>query len=239
MVLTLVILSTIEFYHMAQHKGINVFFNMGIAGSVILTSCAFFKETNFIWLNKYFQLFTISIITIFILEFFLKKFILPSNPIVMTIRGLLYIALPFSFLFPSRNLLYGKYVLFFLAFGIILNDIFAFLIGRKWGKTKLSSLSPKKTLEGYFAGFLAGAVIIYFGLRGIGNTHAIILGIMTGLLAPLGDLFESFLKRSFNVKDAGSILPGHGGILDRIDSFILLIPLDYLYLFWIVKIKPL
>lgn len=238
MVLTIVILSTIEFYHMAQSKNIKVLFNTGITIAVIFTSFAFFKETNYLWLNKYFHVFTTAVITLFIVEFFFKKIFLPFNSFAITFRGLLYVSLPLSFLFPIKNLYNGKYFLFFLVFGIVLNDICAFLIGKKWGKTRLSSLSPKKTLEGYIGGFIASFTIIYLGLNKIG-IHASILGIMTGFIAPLGDLLESFLKRSFNAKDAGNILPGHGGMLDRIDSFILLIPLYYFYLFWIIKLRPL
>ena len=238
MVLTVVMLSTTEFYHMAQNKNIKIHSNIGITIAIILISLAFFKESNYFWSNKYFHIFSMAVVILFIIEFFRKKFIIPSSSFTTTIRGILYLSLPLSFLFPIRNLTTGKYFLFFLIFGIVLNDICAFLVRKKWGKTRLSSLSPKKTLEGYLAGFIASFIIIYLGLNKIG-LHAVILGIITGFIAPLGDLLESFLKRSFNVKDAGNILPGHGGMLDRIDSFILLIPLYYFYLFWIIKLRPL
>lgn len=234
--LTLAILSINEFFQMAMHKGINVFYNFGIAGAIILIICAFFKETNYLWNNYYFHAFTFIIIVIFLGEFFLRKFIIPATSLMTTIRGIIYISLPLSYLFVAHDLKNGKYFIFILALSIALNDIFAFFIGRKWGKTKLSSLSPKKTLEGYIGGFIASIVTIFWGLYSLIGFHALILGIITGIMAPISDLFESFIKRSFDVKDSGDILPGHGGVLDRIDSFIFLIPLYYFYLFWILKL---
>ena len=225
---------------MAAHKGIHALDKLGITGAIILTVSAFLKETNFLWQNVYFHILTIFFIIIFLFELLSKKFILKPSTLSATIRGIIYIALPLSYLFPAHNLENGSYFIFIIASSIALNDIFAYLIGKNWGKTKLSSLSPKKTLEGYLAGFIASILVITIGLHiYITLNHALILGALVGLLAPPSDLFESFLKRYFDVKDSGTILPGHGGILDRIDSFIFLIPLCYIYLFWIIKIKPL
>jgi len=92
-------------------------------------------------------------------------------------------------------------------------------------------VSPKKTWEGYFGGVILTLILSYFvekyqpQLRG----NWMVVGFLVASFAPLGDLVESQLKRTFGVKDSGNIIPGHGGILDRLDSFIICAPVVYLY----------
>lgn len=113
------------------------------------------------------------------------------------------------------------------------SDTSAYFVGRKYGKTKLAPrISPKKTLEGSAAGLAAavvGAVIMSFFLPGITVLDAIALGVLGGVSGQAGDLMVSVLKRSSGVKDSGGILPGHGGILDRVDALAFTAPATWAY----------
>ncbi|MDH3625029.1 MAG: phosphatidate cytidylyltransferase [Myxococcales bacterium] len=126
----------------------------------------------------------------------------------------------------------GAWVLlaFALAWG---SDTSAYFFGRKFGKTKLAPrISPKKTLEGAGAG-LAGSVfcalVISFFVPALPAVDAIALGVIGGVAGQGGDLFESVLKRSSGVKDSGGILPGHGGLLDRVDALVFTAPATWAY----------
>ncbi len=118
-----------------------------------------------------------------------------------------------------------------------LGDTFGYFVGRFLGKTKLyEAVSPKKTREGYFgavAGSVVGALIasLWF-LPSLPLVNGVVLALVAGTLGPLGDLVESLLKRSTGIKDSGWIIPGHGGILDRIDAVLIIAPIVYVYTLW-------
>jgi phosphatidate cytidylyltransferase len=113
------------------------------------------------------------------------------------------------------------------------SDTSAYFVGRKFGKTKLAPrISPKKTLEGSAGGLAAsvvGALVMSFFLPGLGLVDAIALGILGGAAGQAGDLLMSVLKRSSGVKDSGGILPGHGGILDRVDALAFTAPATWAF----------
>ena len=113
------------------------------------------------------------------------------------------------------------------------SDTSAYFVGRKLGKTKLAPrISPKKTLEGSAGGLAAsvvGAVVMSFFLDGLDALDAIALGVLAGAAGQAGDLMMSVLKRSSGVKDSGGILPGHGGILDRVDALAFTAPATWAY----------
>jgi phosphatidate cytidylyltransferase len=113
------------------------------------------------------------------------------------------------------------------------SDTSAYFVGRKFGKTKLAPrISPKKTIEGSAGGLTAsvvGALVMSFFLPGLGPLDAIALGILAGAAGQAGDLLMSVLKRSSGVKDSGGILPGHGGILDRVDALAFTAPATWAY----------
>lgn len=116
-----------------------------------------------------------------------------------------------------------------------LSDTGAYFAGRFLGKHKLyEAVSPKKTVEGAFgglAGAAAGALLAhFFYLKTLPVTHALGLAIVAGGIGQAGDLGESLLKRSFGVKDSGGIIPGHGGLLDRVDALLFTAAISYLYL---------
>lgn len=117
-------------------------------------------------------------------------------------------------------------------------DAGSYFAGRAFGRTKLAStLSPKKTVEGLIGGILAagifGAGISFIDWFGFDLTSGLLLAGVVSVAAPLGDLAESMLKRALNTKDMGAILPGHGGLLDRIDSFIFTVPACYVLYLWL------
>lgn len=112
-------------------------------------------------------------------------------------------------------------------------DIGAYVMGRWWGKTKLSAISPKKTVEGAIAGGLACVAIALWGAWFLGlplwYLTGAILGTLIALTTLLGDLTESLMKRDAGFKDSGDLIPGHGGILDRTDSYVFTAPLVYYF----------
>jgi CDP-diglyceride synthetase len=122
-----------------------------------------------------------------------------------------------------------------LLLGVVLccvaSDIGAFLAGRRFGRRHIApSISPNKTAEGLLAG-MAASVVVGFVLVGSispwGRFSALALGVVVAVLAPLGDLCESLLKRDLGVKDLGGLLPGHGGVLDRFDAMLFALPAVY------------
>jgi phosphatidate cytidylyltransferase len=153
--------------------------------------------------------------------------------------GLIYIAYPLTLIPMIWYRDDGKPLLLFLMVCVWSGDIAALYIGRRYGRHKLSRLSPNKTLEGSLASVagsvLAGLAVVYAGeaLSARGNTvlhilepvwQSIVLAVVINIAAQLGDLLESAIKRGAGVKDSGTMLPGHGGILDRIDALLLAAP---------------
>ncbi|HEX2734615.1 MAG TPA: phosphatidate cytidylyltransferase [Polyangiaceae bacterium] len=149
-----------------------------------------------------------------------------------------YLALltPLALLRSELGTLGPGYVLMTLMFAWMA-DTWGYFVGRRWGKTPLyPSVSPKKTREGFvgaFGGALFGSCLAHFWyLPQIPLVNALVLGAVAGLLGQAGDLAESLLKRSTAVKDSGSIVPGHGGLLDRIDALLIASSVVYTYTLW-------
>jgi phosphatidate cytidylyltransferase len=142
-----------------------------------------------------------------------------------TMAGILYIGWMLSYWVELRSLEIGKELVFWAMFTTFASDTIAFFVGRAWGKHPLApSISAGKTWEGSIGGLLAGIVAsiilrIIFPLP-FAYWQIALLGCIISLFAQLGDLAESLLKRNTGVKDSGKLIPGHGGILDRIDSLI-------------------
>jgi phosphatidate cytidylyltransferase len=175
---------------------------------------------------------------LFFTELYLKKQY-PFREIAYTIVGLVYVALPMSLLnyvVHHKNYVndFEPGVLLGLFYMIWANDTGAYLTGRFFGKNKLfERISPKKTWEGAIGGgalaLLASFIISKFN-DALASEHWFAIAIIVVLAGNFGDLIESLYKRSKNIKDSGTILPGHGGILDRFDSLIYSVPFVFTYL---------
>ena len=117
-------------------------------------------------------------------------------------------------------------------------DTGAYLVGKNLGRTKfLTHISPSKTIEGVIGGVVAATIVVGLMLWGLGQEpwHAIILGPLTALAAQAGDLAESVIKRAAGAKDSGTLIPGHGGMLDRVDSFVFAAPVVTLYVLAVLR----
>jgi phosphatidate cytidylyltransferase len=191
------------------------------------------------------QLLTFSIVVILpiffipiIIELYRKK----ERPLInsaVTIFGLIYIALPVSLLNmmndPIGGTVFHHFPAYLTAYFLItwIYDTGAYLVGKNFGKHKFfERISPKKTWEGAIGGTIV-AILATAGFYSIAEgTQLIHLLVLTGLIilfGTFGDLAESLFKRSLNLKDSGSILPGHGGILDRFDTIFVSAPFVFLY----------
>jgi phosphatidate cytidylyltransferase len=131
----------------------------------------------------------------------------------------------------------GLEYLFLVLFIVSASDVFAYFGGKRFGKKLLSpKISPRKTVEGSIAGMI-GAVtvgIIVSLLFGINWIHGTVLGLIISVVAQVGDLSESLLKRDAGIKDSGAVIPGHGGVLDRTDSYIFSGAVAYYYIIWFI-----
>ena len=152
----------------------------------------------------------------------------------MGITGALYIGMPFNYyllLYTSKP--DGLVWTLFTIFAVIANDAAALLVGSRIGRHPFfSSISPHKTVEGAVAGVLASVIAMLIGISGIlglSPLHAIVIGVLVGLSALVGDLVESQMKRIAEVKDSSHLIPGHGGVLDRLDSILFPPILVYFY----------
>lgn len=156
-----------------------------------------------------------------------------------TIAGIFYTGWMLSYWVGLRVLTDGKYWALLALFATFASDTSAFFIGRTWGKRPLAAkISPGKTWEGAIGGVLGAiaACLIFKNIfpLPIAYWQGILLGFLVSLFAQLGDLVESLLKRNTGVKDSGKLIPGHGGILDRIDSLIFTGVVVYYYAIWTI-----
>lgn len=145
----------------------------------------------------------------------------------------LYIGLPLGLLAATRWML-GREAALLLILTVAISDTCQYYSGRTFGRHLLAPvISPKKTIEGAVGGFVGAAlslaVIGYWWLPQMGLPARVALGLAIAAVGIVGDLFESLLKRSVNMKDASAVIPGHGGVLDRIDSWLFAGPVYYAF----------
>ena len=171
---------------------------------------------------------------------FSKKAKTPKNSVLKEDLTIRYLVLSFGLLIllPFSEGNYEPLIIVYLLLLIWSNDSFAYLIGKNFGKRKLyESVSPKKTIEGFVGGVvftvITGVVISYYSEL-FSMIHWIVLSLLASILGTIGDLVESKFKRQANIKDSGSIMPGHGGMLDRLDSLFFVAPFVYLYIHFII-----
>ncbi len=177
----------------------------------------------------------VSLPAMFILELF-RKSSRPAANIGTTMAAIAYVAMPLSLMcyFPllGTNGWDSRMVIFFI-FIIWANDVFAYLVGMSIGRHKLfERLSPKKSWEGFFGGLLGAVAMGFVAAYVLDASRAMWVGLalIAAVTGVLGDLAESMLKRAAGVKDSGSLIPGHGGVLDRFDAMLLAAPFVFVYL---------
>ncbi len=235
--LAFVILGVAEFYNIIGKTEIKPQRFYGIMLSAIV-----FCATSYVSIfNAHFEL-LLFLIPLFFIPFITELFRNKTNPIAnlsSTFLGVIYIAVPISLLnfIPNASFDSGIYhsgILLGFFTLIWTNDTFAYLTGVKFGKTRLfERISPKKSWEGSIGGMIFSMIAAYLlslffpelsALEWIG------MAIIIVIFGTLGDLIESMFKRSLNIKDSGNILPGHGGILDRLDALFITAPFVFIYL---------
>jgi phosphatidate cytidylyltransferase len=154
--------------------------------------------------------------------------------VAASVFPMLYLGMPIGAMIALRSLR-GREALFLLLLTVIASDTAQYYAGRAFGRRPLApTISPKKTVEGALGGFVCGGLLL--AIVGAWWTPAVpvalrvLLGLMVVALGIAGDLFESMLKRSAGVKDSSSLIPGHGGVLDRIDALLFAAPVYYVFL---------
>jgi phosphatidate cytidylyltransferase len=156
----------------------------------------------------------------------------PLEDAAVTVAGMVWVGLLAFAILIALGPRPVAFILF-LVFLVAANDIGAYFVGRAFGRHQLSPIiSPTKTWEGLIGGLIASLVVAsilttFPAWETIGIAKGLVAGAMVGLIAPIGDAVESMVKRSLGVKDMGSVLPGHGGMLDRIDGFLFAVPAIY------------
>ncbi|MBA7497866.1 hypothetical protein ES704_00599 [subsurface metagenome] len=220
-----------ELYSIAHKRGYRPSY---ILGSILTLYFIIITVYDICSLNYYIEniIITFFIILTFIFQLFKKDYSKVLAETSVTIFGSIYLGYFLSFILKIKVLPNGNYYLISLLIITWANDIGAYLIGTKFGKNKIfPRISPKKTIEGSIGGTIfsiAGTFALKSWLNLTFN-ELISLGLIIAIIAQLGDLFESVLKRGSGVKDSGTLIPGQGGILDCLDSLIFTAPVFYYY----------
>ncbi len=182
---------------------------------------------------------TVVVIALLLLFMFVPQQLKQLLPRPMAVLfGICYISICLGHLLLIRKLESGDLFIFFVIVVTWAADIGGYYIGASMGRRPIAPrLSPKKTVEGFVAGMVLSVVLAivchFWFLPFLPIYHCIIIGILLACVGLLGDLAESAFKRNAGIKDSGSLIPGHGGVLDRIDSLLLTAPASYYYVFLI------
>lgn len=247
LVLTVVILGAKEYTHILKNKGFLPSYKIILFSSLMFAFLAYFNKFSLVPL-----VFTISTIIAFMWVLFRGKQPYIAN-VATTILGFVYCGwFPLHLLFLrdlgsepvyqgliKQNIMCeGAIYAIMLLLAVTITDTMCYYTGLKFGKHKLSKIiSPNKTIEGSIGGSVSCILFcVIFGIAlQIEWYHALIMGILIAAFSQIGDLSESMIKRDAGVKDSSNILPGHGGFLDRTDSYILSSPVLYYYIYFFVE----
>ena len=234
----IIVLGQFEFYKVFSGSGIVPNTIIGVLGGLFLFVLAVTGIAGYLNISYLTLAFPVAWLTL-LFELYRKKD-KPFQNIAITILGVIYIAVPFTLLmltgFPVISIkAYQPTIILGLFLLQWTSDTGAYLVGITLGKHPLfPRISPKKSWEGFVGGIILTLIISfvlskYFTVLSLPNW--LVIGSIIAVFGVAGDLIESLLKRSFNIKDSGNILPGHGGILDRFDSVIFSAPFVFIYLY--------
>ena len=217
---------------------------LGLSRYKIMTSISALMPLIFMIISYFAWEYAIVVVFVFVAAYLLVMLFYHSRYSFSTAAMFLIISLMISLAFIhvslTRHLENGIMNLFVIFIGSWITDTCAYFTGLAIGKHKLApSISPKKTIEGSVGGIVGVTVILaaYAAIMGnimdnitVNITSAICIGVICGVISQLGDLCASIIKRENNIKDFGKIMPGHGGVMDRFDSFIFVAPVVYYFL---------
>ena len=233
LVLIAVALGSHEFYSLVLPENKRHEKAIGILLGMVLASVIYFGNPSLLYAPLSFTIIFLSI------TYMLKStnFALAISKMALTLFGILYIGLLLSYVTLIGKIAPGKQWVFFLVSTVWAADIGGFFIGSLLGRRKLfPKVSPNKTIEG-LGGGVGGAIAAALLCRklffsDLDVSHCIFLGFSLTLFGQMGDFAESMIKRSAHVKDSSGLVPGHGGMLDRLDSFLFSAPFLYYYIRW-------
>jgi len=251
-VFILSVIATREFYDAVSKAGYNPVKSIGYISCSIILLLGFKDQIgSIISLPDEFLsgqvvlllvLFIPLILSLPMTVFFHEKYNIAD--IAMTITGIFYTVFMFMFLYLTRELNDGTYYIWIIFIGAWATDTFAYFGGLTIGKKKINHvIRPNKTVEGAITGVLGCVVsLVLYGFLAKENLghiplfHFVIMGFLSGIISQIGDLTASAIKRFSKIKDYGNIIPGHGGVLDRFDSVLLISPIIFFYLYFILQL---
>jgi phosphatidate cytidylyltransferase len=231
-------LGAVEFYRLGTHAGARPLTVFGVIWAVLFVVAALFDVD---W-GTGALLASAAVLPLVWLVVFRRDTRFQSW--VWTLTGILYLGWTLGHYVALRQFDHGRELVILAVFTTFACDTSAFFVGRAWGRHHMApAISPHKTWEGAIGGFV-GAVAAALALRSLlslgdwslplNYVEAIGVGCLIGVVAQLGDLLESLLKRRAGVKDSGNLIPGHGGVLDRIDSLVFTGVIVYYFVLWVV-----
>ncbi len=229
------LLSLIEFYKLIGMDGMMPQRKIGTLCGILIFSLTFFIELGELNYKYYFLIYPL-IAVVYLVKLYKKNEKKPFTNIAFTFLGIIYVAVPLA-LFNIAAFENGKYnfeIIWGCLFILWACDTGAYFAGTYFGKRKLfERISPKKSWEGFFGGAVL-ALAFAFGIAQFFHSYTtlewMIIGVIIVIAGTYGDLVESLLKRSIEIKDSGTILPGHGGFLDRFDGLLIAIPFIVVYI---------
>jgi len=228
LVIAAVLVGWTEYCKLIRHIGIKVNLIVGGVLCLFLVFCFYRNDFYLVWLAA-------CLMSLFITWYASGSALEDAlNQVAYSFLGVVYVSGLMSYFILLRGMEHGNHILFYLFMVIWSGDIAAYYVGKTIGKTPLApKISPGKTIEGSVAGLVGsvagGVAAKYLFFESLPLNHCLIMALLCGIMGQIGDLAESLFKRRAGVKDSGSLIPGHGGVLDRLDSLMFAGPAFYIY----------